>query len=156
MFRKMRRFGQQLENDECLLILKNAKRGVLSLLGDGGYPYGVPMNFVCDGEKIYFHCAKEGHKSDALKKNPNVSFCVLDEGEKPDDDWAYYFRSVIVFGKISVVEDEKKKEEKCRLLGRKYYPNAEDVEKEIERDLKKADCLELDIEHMTGKRVHEK
>ena len=66
MFRKMRRFKQQLSEEECLEILKTAKRGVLAVLGDEGYPYAVPLDFVYEDGKIYFHCAKEGHKLDAI------------------------------------------------------------------------------------------
>lgn len=44
MFREMRRFKQQIPNEECIEILKNEPRGVLSVLGDDGYPYGVPLD----------------------------------------------------------------------------------------------------------------
>ncbi len=69
MFRKMRRFKQQISNDECIAVLKNTKRGVLSLIGDDGYPYGIPIDhWYCEEDgKIYFHGAKEGHKIDAIK-----------------------------------------------------------------------------------------
>ena len=43
MFRKMRRFKQELNETECKKILKNEVRGVLSVIGDDGYPYGLPM-----------------------------------------------------------------------------------------------------------------
>ena len=56
----MRRFKQQLSEEECLEILKTAKRGVLAVLGDEGYPYAVPLDFVYEDGKIYFHCAKQG------------------------------------------------------------------------------------------------
>ena len=68
MFRKMRRFKQQISVAECIEILKNTKRGVLSLIGDDGYPYGIPIDhWYCEDDgKIYFHGAKEGHKIDAI------------------------------------------------------------------------------------------
>ena len=44
MFREMRRFKQQIPNEECIEILKSEPRGVLSVLGDEGYPYGVPLD----------------------------------------------------------------------------------------------------------------
>lgn len=71
MFRKMRRFKQQISNEECVEILKNEKRGVLSVIGDNGYPYGIPLNHYYDEKtnSIFFHGAKEGHKIDAIKKN---------------------------------------------------------------------------------------
>ncbi|MBQ7167600.1 MAG: pyridoxamine 5'-phosphate oxidase family protein, partial [Treponema sp.] len=96
MFRQMRRFGQQVASEKCVEILKNEWRGVLALLGDDGYPYTVPMDFFYDEDdgKIYFHCAKEGHKIDAIEKCDKASFCVMDQGFKKEGDWALNITSV--------------------------------------------------------------
>lgn len=155
MFREMRRFKQQLPEEECIGILKREPRGVLAVLGDGGYPYTVPIDFIYHQGKLYFHCAKEGHKVDALKACDKVSFCVMDKGELEEGDWAPYFKSVVAFGRIKFMEDHDETIEMVRLLGRKYYPDAEGVEKEIEKDGHRVLCLEMTIDHMTGKRVHE-
>ncbi len=79
-FRKMRRFKQQLSEESCVEILKNEPRGVMAVAGENGYPYAFPIDFVYDGGRLYFHCAKEGHKLDALKNCDKVSFCVMNEG----------------------------------------------------------------------------
>ena len=155
-FRQMRRFKQQLSHEECIAILKEEKRGVLALSGDSGYPYAVPLNFVYDNGKIYFHCANEGHKLDAIQSCDKVSFCVCTQGEKPDDDWAYFVKSVIAFGRAKLLTDRAEIIEKCRLLGLKYYPNTSEVEEELRKDGHRASCIELRIEHITGKKVHEK
>ena len=80
MFRPMRRFKQQLTQEECVEILNTEVRGVLSVLGDDDYPYGIPIDFYYNQQenKIYFHGAKEGHKIDSIKKHNKVSFCVYD------------------------------------------------------------------------------
>lgn len=98
MFRKMRRFKQQITDAECIEILKNEKRGVLSVLGDDGYPYGLPVShWYNEGDgRIYFHGAKSGHKLDAIKACDKVSFCVMDKGYTEGDDWALNIKSVIV------------------------------------------------------------
>lgn len=155
-FRPMRRFRQQLSEEECIRILHEEKRGVLALSGEGGYPYAVPINFVYDDGKIYVHCAGEGHKIDAVNACDKFSFCVCQQEEKPKDDWAYFVSSVIVFGRARLLTDRKEIIEKCRLLGLKYYPNAQEVEAELQKDGSRVACIELYIEHMTGKRVHEK
>ena len=112
MFREMRRFKQQITNEECIEILKNEPRGVLSVLGDDGYPYGVPLDHwysESDG-KLYFHCAKEGHKLDAISKCDKVSYCVMDnKGYRKEGEWALNIRSVITFGRICEVTDAEKK-----------------------------------------------
>ena len=158
MFRTMRRFKQQVTEERCIEILRNEWRGVLAVLGDDGYPYTVPMDFFYDeGDgKIYFHCAKEGHKLDAIGKCDKVSFCVMDTGFRKEGDWALNITSVVVFGRLRPVTDAAKTMEKVCALGRKYYPTAESVEHEWEHAKNRVLCLELTIEHMTGKLVNEK
>ena len=70
MFRPMRRWKQQLSDAECIAILEKEPRGILSVLGDDGYPYGIPMNhWYCEADgKLYFHGAKTGHKIDAISQ----------------------------------------------------------------------------------------
>ena len=155
MFRKMRRFKQQLSEEECLEILRTAKRGVLAVLGDEGYPYAVPLDFVYEDGKIYFHCAKEGHKLDAILREPKCSFCVLSDGVPEPDSWWFHFSSVISFGKIAIMEDPEAIREKLILLGRKYMPTEEEIQTDILKNGPRANILELTIEHMTGKRVKE-
>ncbi|MCR4990558.1 MAG: pyridoxamine 5'-phosphate oxidase family protein [Lachnospiraceae bacterium] len=157
MFREMRRFKQQISNEECIEILKNEPRGVLSVLGDYGYPYGVPLDHwysVNDG-KLYFHCAKEGHKLDAISKCDKASYCVMDKGYRKEKEWALNIRSVIVFGRIKEVTDNEKKKEICTNICRKFTNDKEYLEKEMNNAFSRVCCLELDIEHMTGKLVNE-
>ncbi|MBP5283581.1 MAG: pyridoxamine 5'-phosphate oxidase family protein [Treponema sp.] len=158
MFRQMRRFKQQVTSEKCIEILKNEWRGVLALLGDDGYPYTVPIDFYYDETdgKIYFHGAKEGHKIDAIEKCDKASFCVMDSGFKKDGDWALNITSVVVFGRISKVDDFEKTKEKVCKLGAKYHPSMKDVEVEWENAKNRVQCLEMTVEHMTGKLVNEK
>ena len=155
MFRKMRRHKQELEKEECIDILISEPRGVLGVIGDDDYPYALPMSHVYVDGKIYFHGAQEGHKKDAISKNPKVSYCVMDKGVKNADGWSYTFRSVIVFGKMRTLEDSEEKIEKLRHLGNKFFPTPEDTEKEIERLLDRTEVFEITIEHISGKTVAE-
>lgn len=157
MFRPMRRFKQQISDEECREILISEPRGVLSVIGDEGYPYGVPMDHwysEADG-KIYFHCAKEGHKLDAIRACDKVSFCVMDKGFRKEGEWALNIRSVIVFGRIREVEDEKKRVEIGRSLCRKFTDDKAYIEHEIQNALPRAICLELIPERISGKLVNE-
>lgn len=157
MFRKMRRFKQQIPEDECINILKNTKRGVLSLIGDGGYPYGIPMDhWYCEEDgMIYFHGAKEGHKIDAIKACDLASYCVYDEGFRKEGDWALNITSVITFGRISLVEDEALARKICTELVRKFTDDEEYLQRELKNALPRVQCLALAPEHMTGKLVNE-
>lgn len=157
MFREMRRFKQQIPNEECIEILKNEPRGVLSVLGDDGYPYGIPMDHwysEADG-KLYFHGAKEGHKMDAIKACDKVSYCVMDKGFRKENDWALNIRSVVVFGRMKIVTDEEKRIEIGTNLCRKFTDDEAYIEHEIKNALPRALFLELTPEHMTGKLVNE-
>lgn len=156
MFREMRRFKQQLPTGECFQILDNAPRGVLAVLGDEGYPYTVPLNFVCDDGKLYFHTAFTGHKIDAIQNCDKASFCVLNEGYQDPGEWWYHFKSVIVFGKIRIMEDREEINEKLRLLGAKYFPTKEDIDHEMAHSAARASMIELTIEHISGKRIEER
>ena len=160
MFRKMRRFKQETTKEECVRILKEERRGTLSLIGENGYPYGIPLNFIFDEEteKIYFHGAREGHKIDALKKCNKVCFSVHDEGYIKEGDWCYNVTSVVIFGTIRFMEaDEGQAYTALNALLKKYYPtDAFKAAKEDEPNWPKAQMLELTIDHMTGKLVEER
>ena len=155
MFRQMRRIKQQLSDEESLEVLKKAKRGVLSVIGDDGWPYGMYLNPHFENGRIYFHGAKSGHKIDALKKDTRASFTVIDDGVKDEGGWAYTFRSVVVFGKVEFVEEQNEAVEICRRLARRFNPSEADIEDEIRRAAAHVQVFALTPEHITGKRVHE-
>ena len=157
MFREMRRFKQKLDNKDCIRVLQTQPRGVLSMIGDNGYPYGIPMDhwYSETDNTVYFHCAGEGHKIDAVSACDKVSYCVMDEGYRKEGEWALNIKSVIVFGRISIVEDEAKKLEILTNLTKKFTDDEEYLQKELARSFSKVKCLALAVEHMTGKLVNE-
>ncbi len=157
MFRELARKKQALSREECLQILTEEKRGVLSVSGDDGYPYGVPMDhYYCpeDG-KIYFHSGNAGHKLDAMRRQEKISYCVLDRGRRKEGDWALTFRSVVVFGRVEFVEGREKIYEICRRLSRKFLSDEDAIEDEVRRAGPRTVLFALVPEHMTGKTVHE-
>lgn len=155
MFRKMRRIGQQQSDEAAIEVLKNAKRGVLSVIGDDGWPYGIWLNPHWENGKLYFHGAKAGHKIDALRRDPRASFTVIDDGVKDEGGWAYTFLSVVVFGRVEFVDDQSEAVEICRHLARRFNPNDEDIENEIKRAAAHVQVYALVPEHITCKLVHE-
>ena len=157
MFREMRRFKQALPFKECEEILEKEKRGTLAVNGDDGYPYALPIDFWYDRseKKIFFHSAGEGYKTDAMIRSDKVCFTVCEQGVQKGD-WSYYARSVIVFGRAKPVEDPVEKRDKAKRFALKYYPSEEEVEEELEKDFWRVAIWEISVEHMTGKKVHEK
>jgi len=155
MFRPMRRHRQQLSQEECLEILHRENSGVLALLGDGGYPYTVPLNYVYHEGKIYFHSARTGHKIDAMANSDKASFCVIGEDRVVEEKLTDYFKSVVVFGRIRLLTEQEEMVEALRLLGFKYSSNVPLVEREARGSLDQVACLELTVEHITGKEAME-
>jgi nitroimidazol reductase NimA-like FMN-containing flavoprotein (pyridoxamine 5'-phosphate oxidase superfamily) len=155
-FRQMRRKRQQLTQEESIAILQKATAGTLALLGDDGYPYAVPISYVYNEGKIYFHSALNGHKVDAIRKYDKASFCVIEQDDVQPEKYTTFFRSVIAFGRIHIIEDEKEKLEIVRMLGNRYNPNQDDaLQKEIESGLSRLLAIRFDIEHLTGKEAIE-
>ena len=157
MFRKMVRFKQQIGEEECLRILKEEKRGVLSVLGDGGYPYGMPINhYYCEEDgHIYFHSAGFGHKIDAMRACDKASFCVYDEGYREEGDWALHIKSVIVFGRVEFIEDRETIYRLSAELSRKFTQDEAYIQGELDRSGPRTLMFALVPEHMTGKLVKE-
>ncbi len=150
-FRQMRRFRQQLTDEEARAILKNGSEGVLALLGDGGYPYAVPLNYFFDGEKLIFHGATSGHKYDAIKNYEKASFCVISKKDIVPEKLTTYYKSVIVFGKIHILQGTDEARDECMKLGLHVLPNKEKVSTDIEENFKHLAVFVMEIEHITGK-----
>lgn len=157
MFREMLRKNKMLSMEECVHILQSETRGVLSVLGDNGYPYGMPMNHWYNEEdgKIYFHSGNVGHRLDALREYDKVSFCVYDKGYQEEGEWALHVKSVIVFGKIAIMDDMDKIVDITTKLSHKFTQDDEYIKKEIELYGHRTLLLQLTPEHISGKLVKE-
>ena len=157
MFREMRRKGQLLNDADVVRILDEEKSGVLALAGDGGYPYAVPLSYVYDDGRIFFHGAKSGHKVDAVRRCPKASFCVVAADDVVPKEYTTYFKSVIVFGKIRIIEDPEEAMGAVLKLAAKYNPSdSEQGRKEaVMKEWRQLCMMELTVEHMTGKAARE-
>lgn len=157
MFPEMRRKKQQLGLEETEQILLRGTSGVLSVYGPEGYPYGVPLSYVYRDGKLYFHCAKKGTKLSCIEKNAKASFTVIDLDRVVPEEYTSYFRSVMAFGTIRILEQDPEKWSAMEALGRKYYPGdtQEGLEQAIRREWAPLTVMEMEIDHMTGKEAIE-
>lgn len=157
MFREMRRNRQLLTREESIEILKKGTSGVLALSGDEDYPYAVPISYGYDNFKLYFHSAASGHKTDAVRRFGKASFCVIHQDHIVSEEYTTYYKSVIAFGKIRILEKETEKRAAIELLAHKYYPadTQEHRSHVIDEAWPRLCLLELAIEHMTGKAARE-
>lgn len=159
-FRKMRRIRQELDRESCLDMINRATSGVLSVLGDEGYPYGVPMSYVFvpgEPDRFFFHCAKTGHKLDAIRGCDKVCFTIVDRDDVVADEFTTYYRSVVAFGRAKILETPEEIMPAIKLLTDRYSPDEAEEKKngEIEKQLPALNMIELDVEHMTGKEAIE-
>ena len=153
MFPAMRRKKQLLSQEETAAVLARGSSGVLALAGEDGYPYAVPLSYVYDGGRLYFHCARSGHKLDAIRRCEKASFCVIDQDQIIPEEYTSYFRSVIAFGRVRILEDEGEKRAAIEKLALKYAPDStvEDRKQVIQKEWEPLCMLEMELDHVTGK-----
>ena len=155
MFREMRRAKQLLSEADTISVMNRCTNGILACNGDDGYPYAVPLSYVYQDQKIYFHSAKAGHKIDAILSYPKVSFAVVDEDQIISEEYTTYFRSVIAFGKARLVEGEEWTGAFRALVDKYSGDQPEEAKmKEIE-GCHQTHLIAIDIEHITGKEAIE-
>lgn len=155
MEKKMRRFRQALPKDVCEEILRRGTSGVLALCGEDG-PYAVPMSYVWADGRIIFHCARQGHKLDCIRYDDRCSFSVVDQDQVVPERYTTYFRSVIAFGHIRVVEDPVEMRTMTEQLGEKYNPgHPTELTAEIDGALSHLCVLVMDVTRLTGKEARE-
>ena len=157
MFPEMRRKRQQLSREEAEAVLTRGTSGVLAVAGADGYPYAVPLSYVYQNGKLWFHCAKSGHKLDAIRREDKASFCVIDQDQVAPEEYTTYFRSAIAFGRVRVLEDEGEVRAAIDLLARRYHPgdSQEHRQAAIQKEYSPLCMLELTVEHLTGQEAIE-
>ena len=156
MFRQIRKKKNEISIDEAKKLLAEARRGILAVNGDEGYPYAIPVNYYYDDaeQKIFFHGSRVGHKVDSIKKCDKVCFTVCDPEMVKEESWAPFVRSVVIFGRCRLIEDREAV--LVKRLAMKFFPDEETADEEIARSGKAVQMYEIDIEHISGKEVQER
>lgn len=154
MFREVRRKDRALSNEEARDYLDKQEAGVLSVLGDDDYPYGIPVNFALVGDCLYLHGALEGHKLDAIQKHPKVCFTVVGNTEVLPLELSTNYTSVIVFGMAEVVPFSEKEERQTAFeaIAFKYSPKDENTIRYIEANQEMTNVIRIRVEYLSGKR----
>lgn len=151
-FRAIRRQDRTWDETEARQLLERGEYGFLALCSPEGYGYGIPMSYAADGDTLYFHCAPEGHKLEAVDGNDRVSFCVVGPTRVIPGKFTTNYSSVHLFGRIERVEEPEQRLRALRLLVKKYAPGFEErAEKYIAGSFGRTVVLRLDIEHLSAK-----
>jgi len=149
--KNMRRADRQITHEECVQIIMDNNVGVLSLGGAGGYPCGVPLNYMYYDSALYFHCAKEGRKLELISHDNRACFTIIGKNEVLPDEFANRFQSVMAFGSISIISDDKLKHDILIEFGKHFQYPGDKLEKYVEKRSDACHALKLDIEYMSGK-----
>lgn len=160
MFRDVRRKSNKISAEAAKQLIITNRRGTLAVNGENGYPYAIPINYYYDEKqnKIYFHGARAGYKYDMIKISDKVCFTVIgnEQLKKPDEPWAPYLQSAVVFGRCRFMESTPETTELLKRLAMKYYPSEEIADDMIAASGKAVQMYEIEIEHISGKEVQEK
>jgi hypothetical protein len=149
---QMRRSDRKMSDEKALQVLKESVYGILSTIGEDGYPYGVPVSYALSGQTLYFHCATEGKKLRNLAWQEKVSFAVVGQNEVLSKQFSMSFESVIVFGKSAELTDQTEKVAALMLLVNKYSPEyVTEGEAYARKAVGKTRIFKIDIEHICGK-----
>ena len=152
MYPEMRRKDKALSPEELAEVMAKAEYGELSTVDENGMPYGVPVNFVYEGNKIWFHSATEGHKVQNMAKNAKVSFCVITDVGLLPSEFNTRFRSVIAFGTVAQVEDEAQKVAVFHKILDKFSPDFQESGAKYIADAgHNAKVYEITVDHITAK-----
>ncbi len=153
----MRQLKKKITDPEVVnRLLDEAPVGRLATVGPDGWPMVKPLNFAREGERLYFHCAREGEKLDHIGRDPRVCFevdlaiaYVKGTAENPCRA-SYLYRSVIAFGRAHLVEDETERRRALDLLMAKYQPDGGYGDYLPEKVAITA-VVRIDIESLSGK-----
>lgn len=152
MEHKMHKAERQLSPEETLAILKKGDHGTLSVNGDDGYPYATPINYILVDDKVYIHSAPYGYKMDCLKRDTKCCFSAIVHAEIIPSKITAAFESVVIIGKIAIVEDPAEKRAALEAFVTQKHPGYEDIGfKMIDKQIGKTAVLRVDPEEMTGK-----
>lgn len=146
-----------MSREASIAIVEKMTSGVLSLAGEEGYPYGVPLSYVYLDGRLYFHSAVTGHKIDAIRRYDKASFCIIEQDSIVPAEFTTYFRSVILFGRVHIVEEPEEKLRAIELIAQKYAPLVarELRDQEIAKSMGHLCIIEMVIEKMSGKEAIE-
>ena len=150
--RKMRRKDRERDRSFAETVVDKCLYAVLATVNDDGSPYCVPLSIVREGEWIYFHGAREGHKIDNLKKGNRVCLACVGDAYEPPDHFTVVYESAIVFGAAEEVLEDEEKIRALRLLCRRHTPaNMAAFDAELGREYGATAVWKIHIDEISGK-----
>ena len=147
----IRRQDRVTSIEESADLLRKGEFGILSMCSTENEGYGIPISYVFDNDRIYFHCATEGTKLKYLRSNNKVSFCVVGETKIMPSKFGTLYNSAIVFGEIIEIEGEEKREALMLFLEKYSSDFMNEGIEYINKLYDRVQVLKLSIDTITGK-----
>ena len=151
MFEQVRRIDREIDQDECIEVIKKNNVGILSLNNTAGHPYGVPLNYMFWDGALYFHCAKEGKKLNLISSDDRACFVIIGKNEVVPNELTTYYQSVIIFGNIEKITDDGTKNDILLRFGEYFGCDSEMNKRYVEKKTAACDVLKFEIAHISGK-----
>lgn len=149
---EMRRKDRQMPEKFAWEVVDRCEYAFLSMTGEDGTPYGVPITIVRDGRAVYFHSAMEGRKVRCLRQNPRVCLTCVGNTEIQQDRFTTLYECAVAFGTASEVTEETEKIQALRILCQRHTPaNMENFDKAIEKSLARTGIWKIVVEEISGK-----
>ena len=148
----MRRSDRARDRSFAFDVIDRCGHGVAALSTGGEGPYCIPLSLVRVGDDLFFHCALEGRKLDAMRGEPRVCMTFVGDAQVPAGRFTTYYESAVAFGRASEVTEEEEMVEALRRLCLKYCP--EDMElfgREVRRSLPRTGIWKISLDEVTGK-----
>jgi nitroimidazol reductase NimA-like FMN-containing flavoprotein (pyridoxamine 5'-phosphate oxidase superfamily) len=156
--KKIRRQDRLLEEDRAREILRSAEYGILSLADSDDTVYGIPINFVWDGQtSLYIHCAPEGRKLRCMESHPQVSFCVVGRVNLLPSKFTTEYESIVLTGEAHTdLSDDERLHALTLLLGKLSPDDLDNGLKYAEKSFHRVKIVRIDITAWSGKskRMH--
>ena len=152
----VRRRDRLMEENRAVELLQNSEYGILSMIDDKGLPYGIPLNYVWDGDSsIYIHCAPDGHKLDGLAKFPNVSFCIVGNVNLLPSKFTTEYESVILKGVAHInLTTEERMTALLKLVDKLSSDFKELGAKYSQKSFHRVNIIRIDFTEFSGKCKH--
>lgn len=152
-YKKMRRSEKLMSTEDTEEVLRKAPFGTLACVDEGGYAYSIPLHFVYENRRIYFHSAREGRKLDCMRHHPSVSFSAVSWYRILPEKFDTEYDSAVIFGEARCLDGTSEKQEALQALLSKYSaPYQQEGMAYIKQAGEHTSVWAVDIRHMTGKR----
>jgi nitroimidazol reductase NimA-like FMN-containing flavoprotein (pyridoxamine 5'-phosphate oxidase superfamily) len=156
---QLRRADRVMSEQRALEMLARGFSGQLATVGEDGYPYCIPLLYLWMDGELYVHTGSaRGHFRANVDREPRICF-EIDEPDQVFDygrfecDSGLAYQSVILFGRIRVIEDPAAKQRFCEALMAKYGKPDTARPKGFFPRLDIITVYAISIERMTGKEM---